>query len=118
MKGLLCVHFLYSQNHRDSLPKNIYLILIQSTSFSRYMQRLDMSWLYANEVGSRNYPYGGFLLLNIDLFFRNGFMLSRRSVLDFWGQLEPGKCAKMYILRLRVKYLICIKKRYRIPWRP
>ena len=29
------------------------------------MQRHDMSRLYANEVGSRSYSYGGYLLLNI-----------------------------------------------------
>ena len=75
------------------------------------MQRLDMSRLYANEVGLLNHSYGGLLLFNIV------FIPLRRNVLDFWGRLEPGKRAKMYILRLRAKYLICIKTRHRIPRR-
>ena len=37
------------------------------------MQRISMSRLYANEIGSCNYSYGGFLLLNI-VFIRNSFI--------------------------------------------
>ena len=62
MKGLLRVHFLYSQNHRDIPPKNIFLILIYSKSLSPCMQRLDMSRLYANDFGSHNYSYGRFVV--------------------------------------------------------
>ena len=57
------------------------------------MESIGMSRLYANEVRSRNYSYGGFLLLNIILFL-NSFIPLRRNVLDFWGRLEPDKCAK------------------------
>ena len=65
INGVLRVNFLYSKNHRDSEPKNIHLILICLKSLSRYMERLDMTRLNANDIGSRNYSFGGFLLLNI-----------------------------------------------------
>ena len=61
-----------------------------------------MSLLYANEIWSRNYSYGRFLLLKIVFFIRNSVIPLRRNVLDFWGQLETDKCAK-YVKKERTK---------------